>query len=183
MIAIINLLSNILITGTSIIGCATIINKVGKFCKIIEDSKEDGFKFAFDNFMMESIDDMNKCVESVTIISSNLNNVIFILYDIMVGNKYIKKNKEGKLIITNKTKLFSNYKEKIDELNNKLKEYQDEIKKIKLKKDSNKDNTKQSSCNDDDSSLSDSSLSDSSISESESSLSDSSTSDFSLNNE
>ena len=39
MIAIINLLTNILITGTSIIGCVTIVNKIGKFCKVIEDNK------------------------------------------------------------------------------------------------------------------------------------------------
>jgi hypothetical protein len=133
MIAIINLLTNIFITGTSIIGCATIINKVGKFFKIIEENKDDGFKLAFDNVMMESIDDMNKCVESMSTIASNINHIIFIFYDISVGNKFIRKNKDGKIIICGKTKIHSGYKDKIDELKNRVKKYEEELKKIKHK--------------------------------------------------
>ncbi len=131
MIAIINLLTNIFITGTSIIGSITIVNKIGNFCKILDKSQNDGFKLAFDNLMMETIDDMNKCVESITNIGGNLNNAIFILYDVMTGNKYIKKNKDGKIIICGKTKLYSGYKEKIDELTSKVKKYEDEINKMK----------------------------------------------------
>lgn len=146
MIAIINLLTNILITGTSIIGCVTIINKVGKFCKVIEENNEDGFKIAFDTCMMDTIDDMNKCVESVGMIASNFNNILFITYDIFTGNKFVKKNKDGKIIICNKSKVFSGYKDKIDELNNKVKKYQEELKKIKKPK------QKENIVNDDDSS-------------------------------
>jgi hypothetical protein len=134
MIAIINLLTNIFITGTSIIGCATIVNKLGKFCKIIEENNEDGFKTGFDNFMMETIDDMNKCVESLSTISSNLNNVSFILYDIIVGNKHIKKNKDGKIVLCEKTKLYSGYKDKIEELKSKVKKYEEELNKMKSNK-------------------------------------------------
>jgi len=134
MIAIINLLTNILITGTSIIGCVTIVNKIGKFCKVIEENNEDGFKIAFDTCMMDTIDDMNKCVESVGMIASNFNNIVFIMYDIFTGNKFVKKNKDGKIIICNKSKVFSGYKDKIDKLNNKVKKYQEEIKKIKKPK-------------------------------------------------
>lgn len=134
MIAIINLLTNILITGTSIIGCVTIVNKVGKFCKVIEENNEDGFKIAFDTCMMDTIDDMNKCVESIGMIASNCNNIIFIMYDIFTGSKFVKKNKDGKIIICNKSKVFSGYKDKIDELNNKVKKYQEELKKIKKPK-------------------------------------------------
>lgn len=143
MIAIINLLTNILITGTSIIGTITVINKIGKFCKTVEESKEDGYKIGFDNFMMESIDDMNKCVESVSTITSNVNNILFIIYDILIGNKFIKKNKEGKIIICGKSKVYSGYKDKIDELSNKVKKYEDELKKYKNSK--NKRNTEDDS--------------------------------------
>ena len=149
MIAIINLLTNILITGTSIIGCVTIVNKIGKFCKVIEENNEDGFKIAFDTCMMDTIDDMNKCVESVGMIASNFNNILFITYDIFTGNKFVKKNKDGKIIICNKSKVFSGYKDKIDELNNKVKKYQEELKKIKKPK---KNIKKENIVNDDDSS-------------------------------
>jgi hypothetical protein len=148
MIAIINLLTNILITGTSIIGCATILNKVGRFCKIIEENDNDGFKKGFDNFMIESIDEMNKCVESVSTIVININNIFFIVYDILIGNKFIKKNKEGKLIICGKSKFYSGYKDKINELNSKVKKYQDELKKIK-KPNNKTQNTEESSISDD----------------------------------
>jgi hypothetical protein len=174
MRAILSLLTNILITGTSIIGTCTIINKVGKFFKIIEDTKEDGFKIAFDNFMMDSIDDLNKCVESISTIALNTNNVIIIVYDIIVGNKFVKKNKDGKIIICGKDKLYSGYKDKIDELSIKVKKYQDELKKIKkdnLNKNNNDDNNNDDN-NDDDSLCSsissdgeDNNISESSISE------------------
>lgn len=137
MIAIFNLLTNIFITGTSIIGCVTIINKIGNFCKTIEENQDDGFKKAFDNIMMESIDDMNKCVESSSAIASNINNMVFILYDIVSGNKIIKKNKDGKIIVCGKEKIYSGFKDKIDELKNKVKLYENELKKIK--KDKNKE--------------------------------------------
>ncbi len=158
MIAIFNLLSNIIMTGTSIIGCATIVNKVGKFCKIIEDSNSDGFKMAFDGLMMDTIDDMNKCVESVSAIANNVNSVLFIMYDILTGNKFIKKNKEGKIIICNKSKIYSGYKDKIDELSTKVKQYQEELKKMKKNKEMTKNNDK----NDDDSSLDSSVMNDNS---------------------
>ena len=84
----------------------SIINKVGKFCKVIEDNNSDGFKIAFDGLMMDSIDDMNKCVEAVSAIANNVNSVLFIMYDILSGNKFIKKNKEGK--IDDKWKILKN---------------------------------------------------------------------------
>lgn len=93
MSAIFNLLANILMTGTSIIGVATIINKVGKFCKIVDENKKDGFKIGFDTVMLESINDINNCVESISTISNNSTKIACILYDILVGNKYIKKIK------------------------------------------------------------------------------------------
>lgn len=164
MRAIFSLLSNIIITGTSIIGCATIINKLGKFFKTMEEeTKGDSFKVAFDTFMMDTIDDMNKCVESISTIASNVNNVAVIVYDILVGNKFIKKDKDGKIIICNKAKLYSGYKDKIDELSNKVKKYQDELKKMKKTKDKNKKDNSDDE-DDDEESISDDEKDDSTVS-------------------
>ena len=134
MSAIFNLLANILMTGTSIIGVATIINKVGKFCKIVDENKKDGFKIGFDTVMLESINDINNCVESISTISNNSTKIACILYDILVGNKYIKKDKDGKVIICSKLKVYSGFKDKINELNTKVKKYQEELSKLKTNK-------------------------------------------------
>jgi hypothetical protein len=134
MSAIFNLLANILMTGTSIIGVATIINKIGKFCKIIDENKKDGFKIGFDTIMLESINDINNCVEAVSTISNNSSKILCILYDILTGNKYIKKDKDGKIIICSKLKVYSGFKDKIEELNSKVKKYQDELTKLKKNK-------------------------------------------------
>ena len=134
MSAIFNLLANILMTGTSIIGVATIINKVGKFCKIVDENKKDGFKIGFDTIMLESINDINNCVESISTISNNSSKILCILYDISVGNKYVKKDKDGKIIICSKLKVYSGFKDKIEELNSKVKKYQDELTKLKKNK-------------------------------------------------
>ena len=134
MSAIFNLLANVLMTGTSIIGIATIINKVGKFCKIVDENKKDGFKIGFDTVMLESINDINNCVESISTISNNSTKIACILYDILVGNKYIKKDKDGKVIICSKLKVYSGFKDKINELNTKVKKYQEELSKLKTNK-------------------------------------------------
>jgi hypothetical protein len=140
MSAIFNLLANILMTGTSIIGVATIINKAGKFCKILDENKKDGFKIGFDTIMLESINDINNCVEAISTLSNNSTKIACILYDILVGNKYIKKDKDGKIIICSKLKLYSVFKDKIQELNSKVKKYQEELTKLKKnKKDVNED--------------------------------------------
>jgi hypothetical protein len=140
MSAIFNLLANILMTGTSIIGVATIINKAGKFCKILDENKKDGFKIGFDTIMLESINDINNCVEAISTLSNNSTKIACILYDILVGNKYIKKDKDGKIIICSKLKVYSGFKDKIQELNSKVKKYQEELTKLKKnKKDVNED--------------------------------------------
>ena len=120
-------------TGLAFRGMSAVIIKVGNFLKIVEQN-DDGFKKGFDKIMLESVEEMNLCVESITIISSNFNKIFFILYDISAGNKYIKKDKDGKIIICSKTKLYSNFKNKIEELNNKVKKYEQELSKIKQKK-------------------------------------------------
>ena len=141
MSAILNLVSNICMLGCSIIGVVTIINKSGKFFKIMEDNKTDGFKKAFDIIILESIDDINKSVSSVNIIGNNCGKIIFTVYDITTGNKFIKKDKDGKIIICNKSK----YKDKIDELSIKVKQYEEELSKIKKVKPDNDSNSLKSS--------------------------------------
>ena len=136
--AILSLISNSLISGLAIIGIGTLINKAGKFFKIIEEEQQDGYRKAFDSIMVESIDEINKSVESVGIIGTNVNKIFFILYDISTGSKFIKKDKDGKLIICNKSKVYSGYKDKIEELNSKVKQYQEELSKMK-KTDDHKD--------------------------------------------
>jgi len=131
MLAILNLLSNIITTTFTCVGIATFINKTGKFFKIIEENKIDGFKKGFDTIVLESIDDINKCVESISLIANNTNRMVFILYDITLGNKIIKKDKDGKIIICNKSKIYSGFKEKINELTSKVKKYKEELSKIK----------------------------------------------------
>jgi hypothetical protein len=137
--AILSLISNSLISGLAIIGMGTLINKAGKFFKIIEEEQQDGYRKAFDSVMVESIDEINKSVESVGIIGTNINKIFFILYDISTGNKFIKKDKDGKLIICNKSRIYTGYKDKIEELNSKVKKYQEELSKIK-KNDDKKNN-------------------------------------------
>ena len=89
--AIINLLSNVFMTGFAFIGIGTTINKVGKFFKVIDENKQNGFKAGFDVIMLDSIEEINRCIESFSIITNNCNKIFFIVYDILMGNKYIKK--------------------------------------------------------------------------------------------
>lgn len=139
MIEVINLLISSVMIGTSCIGVITIINKIGKLCKIIDENKVDGFKIGFDTLMLDFIDDTNKCVESISSITNNLTKISLIVYDIVTGNKYIKKDKDGKIIICNKSKLDTSYKNKIEELSSKVKKYKEELNKIKVKKEKNTD--------------------------------------------
>ena len=90
--AILSLITNSLISGFAIIGIGTFINKVGKFFKVIEESNNDGYKKGFDAIMIDSMDEMNRCVESINLITINFNKIIIIIYDISTGNKYIKKD-------------------------------------------------------------------------------------------
>ena len=131
MFAIFHFITNRVCTVTCIIGVCTIINKAGKLCKIIDENKVDGYKIGFDKIMLESIDDINKSVDSVIYISMSLHKILFISYDILSGNKVIKKDKDGKVILINKNKLNQDYKNKINELSEKVKLYEKELNHIK----------------------------------------------------
>jgi hypothetical protein len=156
--AILSLITNSLISGFAIIGIGTFINKVGKFFKIIEDSSNDGYKKGFDAIMIDSMDEMNRCVESVNLITINFNKIFLILYDIVSGNKYIKKDKDGKIIICTKSKMYSGYKNKIEELSSKVKKYENELKKFKRGNNNEEDDDKSKISDDSYSSVSDSDL-------------------------
>ena len=49
--AIINLLSNVFMTGFAFIGIGTAINKIGKFFKIVDENKENGFKIEYATYI------------------------------------------------------------------------------------------------------------------------------------
>ena len=183
MYAIFNLLSTAITTTLSCIGLATLLNKAGKFFKIIEENKQDGFKKAFDGLALDSIEEINRCVESFSLISNNINKIIIIFYDIITGNKIIKKDKNGKLIICGKSKIFSGFKDKIDELNNKVKKYKEELCKIKKEKKKPEDNSIEIDNNSEKSSNSDSTNSDSTNSDNNSNKDNNTYSDISSDEE
>ena len=163
-LAILNLVNNVFMTSFAFIGIGTVINKVGKFCKIIEENKKDSFKAGFDSIMIDSVEELNRCVESVSLITNNTYKIVLLMIDITTGNKYIKKDKEGKIIICNKSKMVSGYKDKISELSSKVKKYEEELNKINKPTNNEKDNSDNSS-SDDSSDISLSSSDDSSCNE------------------
>ena len=122
-----NLLTNCFITGLTIVGAVTIVNKVGKCFDIIE-TNENGIEKAFEYGIKSSLDELNGSLDSIQIIYKNLSKGFILGYELYNGNKIIKKTDEGKILVLQKTDL---YKDQIDELNNKVRRYQEEIEKIK----------------------------------------------------
>ena len=125
-----------LVTTTSmfafgIIGTITVINKAGHFLKTMEEEKKDAYKKAFDKFMIETIDEINFSIDSLKLISKHTLKNSKLLFDLVSGNKCIKKDKDGNIIVSDKSKLTEEYKEKIEHLYTKLKKYQNEVKKYK----------------------------------------------------
>ena len=135
-----------LVTTTSIfafgiIGTITVINKAGHFLKNMEEEKKDAYKKAFDKFMIETIDEINFSIDSLKLISKYTLKNAKLLFDLASGNKCIKKDKDGNIVVSEKSKLTEEYKEKIEHLYTKLKKYQNEVKKYK-NSDESKDNDK-----------------------------------------
>jgi len=121
--------SLLLIMGT---GCA--VNKAGNFFKLLEEESDDNFKKAFDKVAGDLVNDFNNSFVSLNLISSNVSKLAIISYELMIGEKFIKKTKDGKIIVDDKNAIFDNYENKIGALNEKIKKF-----KIILKE-SNKDN-------------------------------------------
>ena len=125
-----------LMTTTSIfvisgVGLITVINKAGNFIKNMEEEKKDSYKKAFDKFMIETIEELNNSIDSLKLISKHTLKNGKLLFDLASGNKCIKKDKDGNIIVSEKSKLTEEYKEKIEHLYTKLKKYQNEVKKYK----------------------------------------------------
>jgi hypothetical protein len=136
-----SLLTTTTIFAFGIIGTITVINKTGHFLKNMEEEKKDSYKKAFDKFMIETIDEINFSIDSLKLISKHTLKNGKLLFDLASGSKCIKKDKDGNIIVSEKSKLTEEYKEKIEHLYTKLKKYQNEVKKYK-NNDESKDNDK-----------------------------------------
>ena len=129
----------------SIVGTITIINKAGHFLKTMEEETKDAYKKAFDKFMIETIDEINFSVDSVKLITKHTLKNSKLLFDLASGNKCIKKDKDGNIIVSDKSKLTEEYKEKIEHLYTKLKKYEKEVKKYKNNEDKPSEDSKENS--------------------------------------
>lgn len=117
--------SILLMLGT---GCA--INKAGDFFKVLEEENDDNFKKGFDKVTGDMINDFNNSFVSLNLISNNISKSSILFYELMIGEKFIKKTKDGKIIVDDKNTIFDNYENKIGSLNEKIKGYKDILKKI-----------------------------------------------------
>lgn len=129
--AIINLISHTFMSGLAVVGASTIIYKIGKFIEKYEDEDDEPYKKAFDNLMVNSVEEFNFCIDSIKTIVKSSTKATFLLTDIVTGNKVIQKDKHGKIIISEKSKLYNKYEDTISELNDKVKEYQQELDRVK----------------------------------------------------
>jgi len=90
----------------------------------MDTEKENGFKKAFDKISMNTIEEIHFISESFKLITKYVSKISFLLYDICMGNKTIKKTKDGNIMIIDTDKLHMKYQEQIDELKKKLKKYE-----------------------------------------------------------
>ena len=140
-----SLLTTTTMFAFSIVGTITIINKAGHFLKTMEEETKDAYKKAFDKFMIETIDEINFSVDSVKLITKHTLKNSKLLFDLASGNKCIKKDKDGNIIVSDKSKLTEEYKEKIEHLYTKLKKYEKEVKKYKNNEDKPSEDSKENS--------------------------------------
>ncbi len=129
--AIFNLITNSFFTGFALIGAGTLLNKIGVALKTMEEDPEDGYRKAFDKTMVQSLEEINFCVDSLKLIGKTSGKAGYILSDIVMGNKVVQKDKNGKLIISEKSKLYNQYNDQISELNVKVQKYQEELERLK----------------------------------------------------
>ena len=132
---ILELLYTTLFSGFFLIGFGTVLNKLGDFFKIIEEEEKDNFKKAFDKITNESISEFNKCFLSTHIVISRFIKLLTISYDLITGEKIIKKNKDGNIIICDKSALMEKYESKIEALESKINKFKEIAKNSKNKLD------------------------------------------------
>ena len=128
---LIGLFNGVLHSFFLIFGFGTVVNKLGDFFKVLEEEKEDNFKKGFDKISSDLVNDFNNSFVSFNLISSNVSKIGVLSYELMIGDKYIKKTKDGKMIVQDKTLTLDNYEEKIEKLNDKVKSYKDLLKNMK----------------------------------------------------
>ena len=126
--ALIGLIINSFYTMLLLLGLGAAINKSGKFFKILETEDKDNFKKAFDNITSDFIEEFNTSFESIHLITSNVSKIVILFWELMIGDKYIKKTDDGKIILTDKSEMFDDYKNKISSLNDKIKKYKEKLK-------------------------------------------------------
>ena len=122
---ILELLYTNLFSGFFLIGFGTILNKLGDFFKIIEEEEKDNFKKAFDKLTNDSISEFNKCFLSTHIVISRFAKLLSISYDLVTGEKIIKKNKDGNIVICDKNTMMEKYESKIEELESKINKFKE----------------------------------------------------------
>jgi hypothetical protein len=122
---ILELLYTTLFSGFFLIGFGTVLNKLGDFFKIIEEEEKDNFKKAFDKITNDSIGEFNKCFISTHIVISRLIKLASISYDLVTGEKVIKKNKDGNIIICDKSAIMEKYESKIEALESKINKFKE----------------------------------------------------------
>ncbi len=112
-----------------LLGVGTAINKTGDFFKILENENDDNFKKAFDKLVGDLSDDFNNSFESINLISQNVSKIWILFWELLIGEKFIKKTKDGKIVVDDKNVIFDNYESKINNLNNKIQNYREILKK------------------------------------------------------
>lgn len=129
--AILNIMSSSLFTGLICIGAGTMIHKIGSILKTVEEEPKDGYKKAFDKTMIQTVEEFNFCIDSVKLILKTTTKSGLLLTDIVTGNKVVQKDKDGKLYIRERSKLYGQYENTIEELSSKVRQYQEELEKMK----------------------------------------------------
>tara|TARA_B110000037_G_scaffold220947_1_gene290284 strand:+ start:248 stop:775 length:528 start_codon:yes stop_codon:yes gene_type:complete len=137
---ILELLYTTLFSGFFLIGVGTSINKLGDFFKIIEEEEDNNFKKGFDKITNDSLSEFNKFFISSHIVISKFIKLLSISYELIIGEKIIKKNKDGNVIICDKNVIMEKYECKIEELEKKI---------LKFKEISKQNNTYTDSSSDD----------------------------------
>ena len=127
-----------------LLGVGTAINKSGQFFKILENENEDNFKKAFDRVTGDFVEDFNNSFESINLIASNISKIWFLFWELMIGEKFIKKTKDGKIIVDDKNVIFDDYKNKIASLNDKVKNYKQLLKDSNVEDEIESDSDKES---------------------------------------
>ena len=127
MFAVLQLLSSTFYSGLVILGFGTVINKLGRFFIIMEKEDTDNFKKAFDASMSDITEEFNNSFVAINLITSNSLKLLNLSYNLMMGEKYIKKSKDGKIIICDKNKMVGEYESKINSLNNKINKFREKM--------------------------------------------------------